>query len=286
MFKLSRLITLFLSLVLVSTLILPLPVAADELTNKERKFVEDTRSTLEYIRECALNLFEAVDMTNLNRLEGGKTPCRDWVTSKIDPANEKLAQAQQLLDDALIPDKFSEFIGESYQVTTYMASVEALTDDFARYMYEVACPSKDTGTPEDYYWKQQPVGKSINVLIMEINRAQEKLTAITAKLTKERGGISADNVIEKAVDDSIGFCFIATAAYGSESAEEINILREFRDEYLLESPLGRLLVGTYYRVSPPIASIIENNRLLRLIVREVLIDPVVNMVELTDPLWN
>jgi len=62
-------------------------------------------------------------------------------------------------------------------------------------------------------------------------------------------------------------CFIATAAYGTPMAEEIGILREFRDEYLLTNPVGEALVEFYYRVSPPIAEFITEHPSLKSIVR-------------------
>jgi len=71
-------------------------------------------------------------------------------------------------------------------------------------------------------------------------------------------------------------CFIATAAYGTPMAEEIQILRELRDEYLLTNPLGQALVGVYYRVSPPIAEFITAHPSLKPVVRAGLV-PVVAM---------
>ena len=62
-------------------------------------------------------------------------------------------------------------------------------------------------------------------------------------------------------------CFIATAAYGTPMAEEIQILREFRDEYLLTNPLGQAFVDFYYRISPPIADFITEHPSLKPIVR-------------------
>jgi len=69
-------------------------------------------------------------------------------------------------------------------------------------------------------------------------------------------------------------CFIATAAYGTPMAEEIQILRVFRDEYLLTNPLGQALVGVYYRVSPPIAEFITEHPSLKPIVRAGLLPAV------------
>jgi alpha-tubulin suppressor-like RCC1 family protein len=66
---------------------------------------------------------------------------------------------------------------------------------------------------------------------------------------------------------SSGNCFIATAAYGTPMAGEIEILREFRDEYMLTNPLGRAFVDFYYKVSPPIAEFITEHPSLKPIVR-------------------
>jgi hypothetical protein len=57
-------------------------------------------------------------------------------------------------------------------------------------------------------------------------------------------------------------------------AEEIQILREFRDEYLLTNPLGQTLVDVYYRVSPPIAEFITEYPGLKPIVRAGLVPAV------------
>jgi hypothetical protein len=71
-----------------------------------------------------------------------------------------------------------------------------------------------------------------------------------------------------------GGCFIATAAYGTPMAEEIQILREFRDAYLLTNPVGKALVGLYYKVSPPIADFIAEHPGLKPMVRTGLLPAV------------
>jgi len=83
-----------------------------------------------------------------------------------------------------------------------------------------------------------------------------------------------------------GGCFIATAAYGTPTAEQIDVLREFRDSVLLESTAGSQFVALYYQFSPPVADFIAGNELLRTLVRELLVDPIVWVVEATGDTWR
>jgi len=60
-----------------------------------------------------------------------------------------------------------------------------------------------------------------------------------------------------------GPCFIATAVYGNEMAQEVAVLRVFRDRYLQTNRPGRAFVRGYYRLSPPLAHFIARHPALR-----------------------
>lgn len=70
------------------------------------------------------------------------------------------------------------------------------------------------------------------------------------------------------------FCFIATAAYGSPLDSRVEVLRQFRDTYLMTNPAGRTLTSVYYRFSPPAARFIDDHPDLKPIVRAMLLPTV------------
>jgi hypothetical protein len=59
----------------------------------------------------------------------------------------------------------------------------------------------------------------------------------------------------------------------------VAVFSRFRDEILLTSKPGSGIVAMYYFVSPPLAWLIAKSGFLRLIVRELLLAPLLRVLE-------
>jgi hypothetical protein len=90
------------------------------------------------------------------------------------------------------------------------------------------------------FMKMSPVGKKIAGQAKDFIK-QSKNPA-TIKLLLKQSGLKTRR------------CYIATAAFESENAPEVVILRAFRDEVLEHSFFGRIFIQSYYLTSPPIAT--------------------------------
>jgi hypothetical protein len=70
-----------------------------------------------------------------------------------------------------------------------------------------------------------------------------------------------------------GSCFVASAACGSADAAMVVELRSFRDAVLRGTWAGRLFIGCYEAVSPPVAQAIARSALLRRMARRLIVAP-------------
>jgi M6 family metalloprotease-like protein len=112
-------------------------------------------------------------------------------------------------------------------------------------------------------------------VMSRIRVENDNAVTVTYNDASPPGVITATAVWRKVVDFDDGIwisgCFIATAAFGSYSSPMVKIFRQFRDDYLLGSYLGRNFVSFYYRVSPRGARFIRENGPARLLTRSILV---------------
>jgi photosystem II stability/assembly factor-like uncharacterized protein len=71
-------------------------------------------------------------------------------------------------------------------------------------------------------------------------------------------------------------CFVATAAYGSSMAREVEILRDFRDTFLLPHTIGKKLVSLYYNNGKSAADYLDSHSWLKPLVR-ILLYPLIGI---------
>ncbi|MBA2545111.1 MAG: fibronectin type III domain-containing protein [Deltaproteobacteria bacterium] len=93
--------------------------------------------------------------------------------------------------------------------------------------------------------------------------------------------ISTLSVIEVTTTErtsgDVDACFIATAAFGSKMAGDVEELRSFRDRILGKTVLGELAIEAYYTFGPAVSRLIGESELLRATARGAL-EPIVDAV--------
>jgi hypothetical protein len=66
-------------------------------------------------------------------------------------------------------------------------------------------------------------------------------------------------------------CFVATAAFGADWTAEVQVLRDFRDAFLVTNEPGRRFTDWYYRNGPAAADFIDRTPILKPVVRALLV---------------
>ncbi len=136
-----------------------------------------------------------------------------------------------------------------------------------------------------------PVLDSVDARIIEIYSTGAKLGAV--KFCKDAKGwdlrTAKDYVDKLAAENGIagktgnagktGGCFVATACYGDYNAPEVLVLRQYRDDRLLKTSFGKIFVSFYYSVSPFFAKLIAKSDLLKRIVRQYFLEPIIRKLQ-------
>jgi hypothetical protein len=114
------------------------------------------------------------------------------------------------------------------------------------------------------YTSADGVVNNNDTVTVQLNSSGSYSSTTSAILTI--GGVS-DTFSVTTMEEGSTNCFIATAAFGSPMAKQVNLLRQFRDEYLMTHAFGRTFVSWYYRNGPVAANYIRNKPLAKAAVR-------------------
>jgi len=102
----------------------------------------------------------------------------------------------------------------------------------------------------------------------------------TASISVEASAVTTygfwSNYKSQGGKDDGGFCFVATAGFGSYFHPSVELLREFRDSVLANFELGKRFIAAYYKYGSYPAEIIKDSPLLRAASRTILMPLVVS----------
>jgi len=106
----------------------------------------------------------------------------------------------------------------------------------------------------------------------------DPLMSIRSDLVKDASGIDPDFQPDH-VETANSGCYVATATVGRSDHRILDALRKFRDRHLLTHPIGRTVVSAYYVVGPYLAQIVKKSEVLRIMSRELLVNPLYKYAE-------
>jgi hypothetical protein len=128
----------------------------------------------------------------------------------------------------------------------------------------LACDSAGNIKPDAEDWmvdgSRQNLSEKIKIQVYHFSGVQVAPAVVSSSGTAPSGSGSSG-----------GGCFIATAAFGSYMEPHVQLLRDFRDLYLLTNTPGRWFVRTYYRYGPIAAHYIISNPYWKPVFRVALI---------------
>jgi len=110
---------------------------------------------------------------------------------------------------------------------------------------------------------------------------------ITSMLSKNFPGESVycqefyqRNTDDNSSEEKKSGCFIATAIYDSPTAPKVMVLRNFRDNTLLQSKYLNSFVNFYYKYSPTLANYLLEHNFLKKTIQYIFIEPLIFLVRL------
>jgi len=206
----------------------------------------------------------------------------------LDECNDQVAAAPMPVADLQVTP-----MERSWEQATVEFTAPSSTREIFEYQVRVARTPYDPSTPFDEWGVEAKVaaaaeervvidphaalpGETVSVDVGHLERESTYYVGIRAVDSCSAAGevVVAEHQTTAVKFTTVSPCFVATATYGTPMAEEIGVLRRFRDRYLMSNGAGRALVEAYYDVGPAAADEIREDDGLRAVSRAIL-EPIV-----------
>ena len=183
----------------------------------------------------------------------------------------------------------------AYNVTLILESSEGWFDDETGFWGSIS-PFPDTGAMVEITCVRKDDGQELPSDLITVNMGG--IHSFTGKITWDEkwkgewrvvasyeGSTSAPKFITVVPPRG---CLIATATYGSELSPEVQFLRGFRDNFVLNTYAGQnfmtIFNAWYYSFSPEVASVISANNALRNIMK-IFLYPLIGILHLASTIY-
>jgi hypothetical protein len=104
------------------------------------------------------------------------------------------------------------------------------------------------------------------IRIMDLSLSEEFRSTLTINANAI---LNVKGQIGKHVNNNDG-CYIATMVYGNYDHPQVLILRQFRDDVLSKSKIGKWFIKTYYFYSPKMVEKLQHNKTINTFIRKIL----------------
>jgi len=163
--------------------------------------------------------------------------------------------------------------------TTLKLEIFKINEDVQKSVFEYNVEVETVGQPP--YFNRLPITFSK----VPFSVGKYNITATWGDLFDSDTFEIVDTEIVNQVPQNNNGCLIATAAFGSELAPQVQILREFRDSKVLSTISGtsflQVFNAWYYSFSPTIADIEKQNPLLQTVIKNSLY-PLIGIMQISQ----
>jgi hypothetical protein len=189
-------------------------------------------------------------------------------TQDVNPTNAALVFSQTLFDLCYLLKIISDFYNTDSIVRVYLESrlvqISKKLDE-----YERVFDGEDLtryGNIKDYARSLESSVRQHQERLSSLKPLKEESDELFKTIRKALSDISSQKICPLKLEESDG-CFIATAVYSDYFHPDIDTFREFRDNVLMKSFLGCLLVKVYYKIGPKVARYVTSRLYIKKIIR-------------------